>query len=233
MDPEKKFKLDELPDEKSGSSVLKPQTPKKVPKINDPRIENLKPMNDQDRVDEMKRRWIFDRPVRLWGWLFFVGGLFILEQTRVHEKYLAEISSLNASTMDMGGTMIDSLLLNLDYFIKHPFFLAALTPLLFKFKKPSDFIFEVNFDGINTVKRINLGEHELPSRVQVKWNEIVGIQQTQIKHRPALVLMAPSGPVAELIWDISDENKRALKLLLKGLIPPTHALSQFLEKEVT
>jgi hypothetical protein len=233
MDPEKKFKLDELPDEKSGSSVSKPQAPKKIPKVSDPRLETLKSMTDSDRVDEMKRRWIFDLPVRMWSWVGYVVILLALEKSGFYAQYLNDIDLLNKSTMDLGGAMFDSLLLNLDYIIKHPFFLVVLTPLLFKFKKPSDFVFEVNFDGINTVKRINLGEHELPNRVQIKWNEIIDVTKGKVLERPILILIAPNGPVGELIWDISDENKRAFKLLLKGLVPKTHAFSQFLEKEVT
>jgi hypothetical protein len=92
--------------------------------------------------------------------------------------------------------------------------------------------FEVNFDGINTVKKINLGENELPHRLLLKWNDIAGVTPGKVKDRPILILNSVKGPVGELIWDLNDDNKKALKLLMRGLIPPTHALSQFLEKEL-
>jgi hypothetical protein len=233
MDSEKKFKLDELPDENSGSSVLPPKKTKIIPKVSDPRLDTLKTMSDQDRVEEMRRRWIFDCPVRLWGWIFYVAILLVLEKSGFYQDYVAQIDLLNRGTMDMGGTMFSSVLLGFDNLVKHPFFLVVLTPFVFKFKKPSDYVFEVNFDGINTVKRINLGEHELPTRVQLKWGDIVEIFKSETRNRPILVLSAASGPVGELIWDIEEENKRAFKLLLQGLIPKNHVLIQFLEKEVT
>jgi hypothetical protein len=233
MDDEKKFKLDELSDEKSESSASKPKTIKKTTKAADPRLETMKPMSFEDRVDMMKRRWVFDKPERLWGWLFFIVILLALEKSGLYQQYVSDIDMLNRNTMEMGGTFLTSIFLFGDYFVKHPLFLIVLTPLLFKFKKSSIYVFEVNFDGINTVKSLNVVENGIPTRAQLKWNDIVHVSKTEANERPILVLSAVSGPVGVLIWDIHEDNKKALRLLLKGLIPKTHALSQFLEKDIT
>ena len=63
MDNEKKFKLDELPD--SGSEPDKIEIPKIIKSKPEPRLENLKPLTDSERVDALGQQWRFawlDRP---------------------------------------------------------------------------------------------------------------------------------------------------------------------------
>jgi hypothetical protein len=118
---EKKFKLGDLPDEKSGRPSPPKPKPRQEKKTSDPRLETLKSLNNQARVEQMKRKWSFDKTDRLWGWAIYIGLLLLLEKAGIHEHYVKEIDKLNADSMDMGGTMLTSIFMGADYLFRSQF----------------------------------------------------------------------------------------------------------------
>ncbi|MFP5387581.1 MAG: hypothetical protein ACLGHN_16010, partial [Bacteriovoracia bacterium] len=98
--------------------------------------------------------------------------------------------------------------------------------------KSSEFAFEINFDGLVTVKKfIPVGSKELVSRTVVKWKEIERIEKSKEGEKEILKLYSPEGHIADIIWYIRTDKKKVMKLLLQGMIASNHPLRVFLENE--
>lgn len=232
-DNEKKFSLDELPDEGSVP-VPKPQ-PKKIRTKEelDPRLKSLKEVTNPQKVEVMLQRWYFDEPVRNYNWVFYVAILGILEFLPGYQMYMSELDLMNHNFFDVGGNMVRGFTIYLEGIIRHPAILIILTPLFFRFSRPSEYAFELSFDGINTVKKyLPVGSKELISRVLVKWKEIDRVEKKMFGEKEILRLFSIDGHIADIIWYIDTEKKRAIKLLLQGMVISKHPLRVFLEKEL-
>ncbi len=234
MSSDKKFKLDELSDE--GSSIEPPKdnpppkksTPSK--KEADPRIARMKKLDDEKKVEEMVQRWHFDKKVNNYGWLIYVMLIVALQYINPYEQYLLETEMLAQNSMGFGEVF--NLGVYVEELVRRPIVFVFLTPFFFKFSSPSVYFFDLSFDGISTVRSVEIDAEVKPSRVFLKWDTIVEVQKKSKGSREVLQLLSPEGRIGELIWDITDEKKRAVKLLLKGLIKDKHPLRQFLEKDV-
>ena len=228
---EKKFSLDELPDE---GSIPVPKPPRRIRKKEevDPRLKTLSEAAVPQKVEVMLQRWYFDERVRNYNWVFYVSVLLVLEFTPVYQQYMAELDLMNRSFFDVGGDIIRDYTIFLEGIIRHPSILIILTPLFFNFSKASEYAFEITFDGINTVKKvIPIGSKEMVSRVLVKWKEIDQIQKGKVDGKDVLRLHSLEGHIADLIWYIEIDKKRAIKRLLQGMVTSKHPLRVFLENE--
>lgn len=231
-DDEKKFSLDELPDE--GSIPVPKPPPKRFRKSAelDPRLKALSEAAMPQKVEVMLQRWYFDERIRNYNWVFYVSILLVLEFAPVYQQYLEELDLMNRSFFDVGGDIIRDYTIFLEGIIRHPAVLILLTPLFFNFSKSSDYAFEISFDGINTVRKyIPIGSKEMVSRVLVKWKEIEKIQKAWIDGREILRLHSLDGHIADIIWYIEIDKKRAIKQLLLGLVTSKHPMRVFLENE--
>ena len=228
---EKKFKLDELPDEGSKSSLKIPK--KKIDKPGaDPRLEKLKFLSERQKTQVMTQTWKFDKSVLKYGWTIYIVVLGYLQYIRPYEQYLREIKSMNDYTMELGGDTVQAFTVVLEFLIKNPILLSLLTPLFFKFTRASDYFFEITFDGVKTVKEVlPVGSKELVSRTFIKWKDITGVEKALVGNREVLRIFSPDGKAAEVIWDIDTNKKKAIKLILNGLINNQHPLRMFLENE--
>lgn len=231
-DDEKKFSLDELPDEGSiqipKPIARKPRTKNEA----DPRLNTLKEAAPSQKVEVMLQKWYFDERVRNYNWVVYVAILGILEFTPVYQQYMAELDLLNRSAFDVGGDILRDYTIYIEGIIRHPAVLIILTPLFFSFSKASEFAFEVTFDGIQTVRRfIPLGSKELVTRVLIKWKEIEKVVKTKKDGKEILQLHSLDGHIADLIWYIEIDKKRAIKLLLQGMVSSKHPLRIFLDNE--
>lgn len=233
MDNEKKFKLDELPDE-GGHPVQenKASSPKRPLKDKEPRLEKLKNMTASERVNAMTQRWHFDNPVRKWDWIIPLVILVVLQKGSFYSNYLADRMSIEARTDGMSEIFFGVIPL-IDPLARYPLIFALLIPLLFKFKVPSDIFFEITFDGINTVRTLTPKKNEVPTRIFIKWGEITEVKKITHNKRDILQLYTVDGPLAQMIWNIEDTKKQVLKQILKGLVSSKNAFRIFIEKEVT
>jgi hypothetical protein len=227
MDNEKKFKLDELPDQGS-SSEFRP-TPKIAKPLVEPRVENLKGLDQPQRLEALSLRWHFDRPKKLWGWLIVLSFLLYIEKSGVLAENLHK-----RGPDELINSILDAIYLTLhfDYLARHPFALALLIPVFFKFQKRSEFHFDITFDGLETVRSIAPRPREGVVRVKVKWAEIIAVRKEIKNNREILVISDAIGDIAELIWDIEDIKKRVIKQVLKGLVSTKNPFRLFIEKDV-
>ncbi|MBA2406158.1 MAG: hypothetical protein H0V66_15390, partial [Bdellovibrionales bacterium] len=86
MENEKKIKLDELPDAGSEPEILALPVKVKSKKAKlDPRLENLKNLNAEERIEAVSDSWRFERPGMHWGWLVALVSLIVLERMRPFE----------------------------------------------------------------------------------------------------------------------------------------------------
>lgn len=232
MSDDKKFSLDELPDEGSKSA---PQViPRKLLKKDkpEPRIERLKTLDDKSKVEMMIQSWSFDKREANHGWICFVAVLAIIEFTPFYQTYLLEIDAMNKNFFDVGGDLVRNMTGVIEAFIRHPIILVLLTPVFFKFTHPSDYKFKISFDGIDTVKRfLPLESKDLVTRTFIKWKEITRVEKGKIGEKEILRLHSTDGHIADLIWYIDIDKKRAIKILLNGMILPKHPMREFLDKE--
>ena len=222
---EKKFSLDELPDEGSSSVSEKP-TAVKVKKAEvDPRKEAIaKSTDNKDKVKILQQSWRFDVPEYLSGWIVYVLCLCAAQAWISGTDFLSRWSVLN--------NFVDGGLSLLGGFISHPIVFILATPFLFRFKTESELYFEINFDGINTLKKIHPGTGEFLTRNLIKWPEITNVQKTKSGSRDILQFHAKDGPVGQMIWDIDIDKKRGVKHLLNSLVVPSHPMRKFLEKDL-
>ena len=232
---EKKFSLDDLPDEGSSSSSEKPSASPSRPKVSqkpEPRVERLKRFDDVGKTEKMVQKWLFDVPERSWGWLIAVGVLLVMEKLQIYKHFLEESKSLSEATMGFSEVVTDMMAL-VDYALIHPFSLAILIPFIFKFSHRSEYYFEVTFDGLQTVQKITLAKGEMPGRVRIKWGEIEQVKKVLVNKREVLEIYSPTAKMGELIWHLESHQKVAVKQLVKGLLSPKNPFRIFIEKEVT
>jgi hypothetical protein len=229
---EKKFKLDELPDH-SGSEPdkLAPAPAHLVKPKTDHRVEGVKKLNHEKQLEALTQKWHFGKPSMRWGWLVALLVLFALEKSGHMDYYYAQKAKLKEQTDGMSEFFLA--VASVEDAIKHPLFFALLIPLFFKFKDEDVFFFEITFNGINAVQKIDFDLKLGPKRVSVPWGEILSVSKKTVNNRPVLEIHDAKGPRAQLIWDIDDVKKKVVKQVLKGLIANTHPFRIFIEKEVT
>lgn len=229
---EKKISLDELPDEGSVPVPKPPSKKNRTRPEQEPRLKALDKATTPQKVEVMLQRWYFDERVRNYNWVPFVAILTILEFAPIYQQYMSELDLMNRNFFDVGGDIIREYTVLIEGLIRHPAVLILLTPLFFNFSKPSDYAFEMSFDGINTVKKVlPVGSKELISRVLVKWREIEKIQKIEIDGKEILRLHSIDGHIADLIWYIETDKKKAIRLLLQGMVVSKHPFRIFLENE--
>lgn len=232
MSDEKKFKLDELPDE--GSQPVKNSPPPKPEKkVVDPRLTNLKNLKtDTARVEMMEQTWTFDLPEYSFAWIPWAITLGIAEWSGYFANVREDLERAAENPWAIGADVFASLISVGTLFLKHPIILLVLLPLFFRFRKPSEYFFEVKFDGVDTVKKyIPRGSKEILTRTFVKWDSFVQVRKVVIDGKEILRITSPDGHIADIIWYIENEKKRALKLLLSGMITPKNPLRVFLDGE--
>ncbi len=229
---EKKFSLDELPDEGSVEIVPKVSAPaKKVRKEEDPRVQKLRKLDPVTKIDAMSQKWEFDRPVKSYLWVGFILLLVILQFTPLYQTYVGEIHQMSKTSVTFGEIWIENAGI-IETILKHPLILILLVPFVYRAPKPSDYIFRISFDGIDTVRKVlPIGSKELVGRVFIKWNQINRIEKGRVDSKEILRLYAVEGHIGDLIWYIDETKKKAIFLLLKGFIVSNHPLRIFLENE--
>lgn len=230
-DDEKRFKLDELPD--AGSEPIQKKAPKKITfKAEDPRVKNLRSLDDKGRVEAMTQSWTFDHPDWSIMWIPWAFAIAAAEFSGFFSNVQSDLNAVKGNPWLIGS---DSFMFFLEFgavFLKHPIILLVLFPIFFRFRKPSEYLFEIKFDGVHTVRKyVPRGSKELVSKVFVKWDNIHEVKKKKVDDKEVLSLYAPDGHIADIIWYIEHDKKRALKLLLSGMISPKHPLRVFLEKE--
>jgi hypothetical protein len=231
MSNEKKTKLDELPNEGRSSKTSSHRLNNNKEKT-EPRIQKLKTLDDKSKVQVMVQRWHFDKEEQSYGWVLYILILLMVEFSPLYQNYLHELESMNQSFFDIGGNIIRSVTNVFESVIRHPTILILLTPLIFKFSHPSEYKFHITFDGIDTVKKVlPKGAKEYVSRTFIKWNEITLLKKVKIKQKEVLKLYSGAEHVGDVIWHIDKDKKRAIRMLLNGMIIADHPVRVFLEKE--
>lgn len=221
---EKKFKLNELPDEGSHfiEEVPPPKRKKKSPQ--EPRIVNIKKLSDIDKKDALSVIWRFDKPKLKWGWIVALLVLIVLQNYR----YFLPVRIGERDEFAEFGSFLYDLINVMDYV----FFLVILFPFIFKFEETEELFFEINFNGISAVE--NIRTHTAGAkRVFLRWDEILSVKKKSVGRREVLEIHSAKGPEAQLIWDIANVKKKVVKQILRGLINDKHPLRIFIEKEVT
>lgn len=232
MSDDKKYSLNELPDEGSEPKDKVTSTQKVKKEALEPRIEMLKNLDTNSKVELMVQNWTFDDRIIDYSWMVLALFLGILEFTPFYDSYLQELDLMNTAFFDVGGDMIRDLTNIIEAFIRHPLTLMLFAPFFFKFSRPSEYAFTISFDGIKTVKHfLPIGSKDLVSPVLVKWKEIVKVDKGFLGKKQILRLYSLDGHIADLIWYIDTDKKRAIKLILNGLILAKHPLREFLETE--
>lgn len=229
---DKKFSLDELPDE--GSEPKPKAAPKKSPeKPLDARVVNLKKLTtDKERLEMMDQSWVFDSPEYSFAWVPWATVLVAAEYSGYFANVREDLRKAAENPFAIGADTFEALISIGTLFLKHPIILLALTPLFFNFKKRSEYFFEVKFDGINTLKKyLPIGSKEQLSRTMIKWDAIGQVTKVTIDGKDILRLSSADGHIADIIWYIENEKKRAFKLLLSGMISNKNPLRIFLSNE--
>lgn len=227
-DEEKKLTLDELPD--MGSEPEKFKAPSRKKKLLEPRLENFKKLNESEKLNAYTERWVFDRPVRKWGWLVCLLLLLGLEKSDRMKDYTANRARLRAETDGMSEIVAG--LMPMEELFAHPLWLALLIPLFFRFSKSEGLFFEIYFNGINTVQKVIHGSPDKLGRVFIKWDEMIEVRKIIVDKLEVLEILDAKGPRAQLIWDIDLMKKKVVSNILKRLVHPTNPFRLFIEKEV-
>ena len=234
MDDEKKTNLDELPN--LGSEPEIKITPLRVmPSRPEPRIENLKSLNDSEKADALSERWLFENKKSKWLWLLLFLAFFALEKSgyiwKLHTNSIRVEKPADNLLAQFNALAFESE--ELEFLLKHPLVFAILIPFFFKFKGRSNDSFELTFNGVTAVKTIDVPVFEFPVRVKMKWNDIKSVEKTVVKGREVLILHNLEGPAAQLIWDIDMIKKKVVKQVLTNLVSAKHPMRIFIEKEIT
>lgn len=231
-DDEKKFSLDELPDE--GSQPVKKAPHKKIiQKPADPRVTNLKNLkSDSSKVEMMVQTWSFDFPEFSFFWMPWAATICIAEWSGYFSTVEGDLQRAVENPFAIGADVVASFISFGTVILKHPIILLVLIPVFFRFRKQSEYYFEVTFDGVNTVKKyVPRGSKDQVHRTLVKWDSIKDVKKVSIDDKEILRLMSLDGHIADIIWYIDIEKKRALKLLLSGMISQKNPLRVFLDNE--
>lgn len=228
---EKKTRLDELPDAATEAIQRKP-APRMKKQVPEPRIEQLKPLSDRQKVAVMDQTWHFDDRDKNFGWLFYIAFLGFAELSPFYENYVRELNLLNLAFFNFGGDLIREFTVFVEGIIRHPFVLILLTPIFFRFSRESAYAFDITFDGIRTVRKVLPSDSkELVCKVFIKWKEIERVEKAFVGKKEILRLFSPDGAVADVIWYIDVDKKKAVKHLLNGMIGQNHPFRIFLANE--
>jgi hypothetical protein len=229
---EKKISLDELPDEgRETARAASPIPAKKVSKEEDPRLEKLKKLDPVSKVEMMIQKWEFDQPIKSYTWLGYILFLIALQVSPFHQAYLGELHQMSKTSATMSEIWIENTGI-IHLLLKYPLILLILLPFVYRSPKASDYIFRISFDGIDTVRRVlPNGSKEILTRTFIKWNELSRIEKGRVDGKEILRLYSVDGHIGDLIWYIDSTKKKAIALLLKGLIVPKHPLRLFLANE--
>lgn len=232
-DDEKKFSLDELPDEGSQPVKKTPAPKKTLEKPLDPRVTNLKNLKtDSSKVEMMVQTWSFDHPEYSFFWVPWAFTIVIAEWSGYFSTVQDDLQRAVENPFALGADVIANFISFGTVLLKHPIILLVLIPVFFRFRKQSEYYFEVTFDGVNTIKKyIPRGSKEQVHRTLVKWDAIKDVRKTKIDDKEILRLTSLDGHIADIIWYIDIEKKRALKLLLSGMITAKNPLRIFLDNE--
>lgn len=222
-DDEKKFTLDDLPDE---GSVPKAK-PKKIKVEADPRVVQLKTVDDKTKIKIMEKRWLFDVRRYNFGWIIFVAVLIGLEAAPLYEEYLNELDMLNSDFIVDAPEFIRQFTVYFESILRHPAVFILLTPFIFSFSSASPYEFEIHFDGINTVKKFVKD----PSQTVIRWPDIFRVEKKTIDGKSILSLHSVERHLGDVIWYIDVEKKKAVKVLVNTLVPLSHPLRAFLHNE--
>ena len=227
---EKKVKLDELPDE--GSEIPKPAPKLSSRKITiDPRLKKLSQVDDEKKVELMKRSWVFDDPD--WS-LWWVVYILVIVGVRMLDLYPRILENLESGQEDFFGFLgviaSPGLWIAQILFYYTPVFLIFLP--FFTYRTRSEFYLEISFDGLSTVKKIKVEPREMVQRIFVKWNEIIKVKKLVAGGKEKLELYSHDGKLAEIPWIYPLDKRRGILVLLKGLVSPDHPLRELLEKEM-
>lgn len=232
-DSEKKISLEELPDEGSSSfSAVPPKTPKIKKAPVDPRLTTLRSLkSDSAKVEMMEQYWHFDKKQWSFTWLTYVVILFIIQRLELYKDILANILQLDEMSLGFGGAFAQPLYDTFSIVIKNPIIFLIFTPVFFKFKIKSEQFFNITFNGISTVKTvITRDSKELTTRVFIKWQDIVKVEKAKAGEREILRMYSSEGKIGEIIWDIDQSKKEAVKQLLAGMVSPKHPFREFFSK---
>lgn len=225
---EKKFSLDDLPDE---GSVPKTK-PKKIKTEADPRVVQLKSVDDKTKIKIMEKRWLFDVRKYNYGWVIFVSVLIGLESAPLYEQYLNELDMMNSDFFIDAPEFIRQFTVYFESILRHPAVFILLTPFIFSFSRPSPYEFEVHFDGINTVKKfLPAGSKSDVSPTVIRWADIFRIEKKTIDDKAILSLHSVDRHLGDIIWYIDVDKKKAVKVLVNTLVPLSHPLRVFLQNE--
>jgi hypothetical protein len=214
-----------------GGPIQSQTPPPVIPRPKDPRLENLKKLNPEAQVKAITQKWYFDRRVGSYNWVIYVLIICACQAANPHAQFLKELTQLDAHSMDLGSIFATPLIM-MEFLVAHPIVLLLLTPLFFRFSRPSAYFFEITFDGIVTVKSIEADGTPIDNRHLIKWNELSHIEKVKKDRRQVLLLFSSAGKIGELNWDISHSDKEAMKKIVKGFVHKTNPIRQFLEKDV-
>lgn len=229
MDDEKKVKLEELPDEGSSSLTLKkPKVVIHVNKEQDPRLENLRELDSEAKLEVLSKTWSFDRPQYLFGWLVYIVAIILIQQMFTMKEATVQVQG--DSDFNMAQVFSPFISFGLESLLKKPILLIFLTPIFFKMKKESPYKFVLTFDGIQTVDKISDRQGLGSNIVRFKWADIVGVEKGKENERDILIFNSRTDRLGVIIWDIKSEEKKAIGHLLRGLIKSDHPLRKFWEK---
>lgn len=233
MSEEKKFKLDELPDK--GSSHFE-EAPKiqKIKEKQDPRVTGVNKLSEEDKLNLLSVRWSYDRQIYHLEWVIYIAAIMALQYENIFSGVAESFRPKSDDSLGAFGLLIADFFLVLPYYIlSHPAIFVLLTPFLFKFKSPSPFGFTITFDGLETVKNLNLIDGKNSERVRIKWSEITRLEKSVENRRTVLILYGHESRIGLIIWDIKMVEKKSIEIILKGLIPANHPLRKFIEKDIS
>jgi hypothetical protein len=234
---EKKISLVDLPDEDPltgqphGKVVLRlPVSKPHSKKAKDPRLTRLKQLDPETRVQEMSRRWRYDRPEWNTGWLLYLLSLLALQLMDFKGALDGAKQSARDNLFGAGEVFYFLITFGLDGLLKYPLVLGLLTPVFFQLRRSSPYWLEVGFDGIYTVKSFT-HQSTSPSRLLVKWDEIREIKKDRAGQREILIFLGASGMIGEMLWDLTPHDKASIGVIIRELVPEGHAFYDFIKKE--
>lgn len=180
----------------------------------------------------MSQTWSFDSKEFSFNWFPFVLAIVAAEVSGYFIGIKEQILGLNVNPDTLGAGVILPILEIGSEIIAHPLIFLFLVPFFFKLRVSSQYKFQVKFEGIETQRRfLPWGSKETLSKIFVQWDAICEVKKVKVNNKEILQLFSPTGHIADLIWYINKTQKRALKLLLSGMISPNHPLRIFLDKE--
>ena len=215
---EKKIKIEELPDE-GGPSLPQPILKRKKPQSVEPRINNLKGLNESAKMEEMSKKWYFDKKRSNLGMAIGFVVLGLLDFLSPYQNYISPIQ------MGMISSTFETL-------VRHPLLFSLTFPYFFLSSRKKKEGFTVTFDGIQTVKKkLPPSSKEDLVHVFIKWDEMTRLEKDYVEDKEILKIFSIDGHIGDIIWYIEIHKKRAVLRLLNTMLIKTHPMLVFLENE--